>query len=1155
MARQIITDDEFFAVPITSGTIQNIGTIPVELSNGTTPGEGIVLNQGESYQWDNTAIYVRKTRSGNVRAQIAYVPFKKSAGGGGSSSYVLPVASASVLGGVKSSNATGKISIDSAGVMTYNAPAAQPIVVPTWETGKTYAHDTLVENDDTAYMCLVAHTSTTFAADFAAGKWKVMGGSTLTLTKDNVAAAGCERSYTVKLDGVALAPKISMPKDYVLKNIIVKTVETDDVPYIGAEVGDKYADFVINTVHDGDGITEPDQHKYLPLASEYNLPISTKTVLGGVKSSNATGKISVDPVTGVMTYNEPNLSAPDWENGKDYAVNDMVEVDNKVYLSLVAHTSSPDFATDLNANKWVRVGADNITVAKAETAAAGYEATYTIALNGTALTPSINIPKDRELKSITLRTVETADVPYAGAKVGDKYADFVINTVHDGDGIAEPDQHKYLPMVGDYTLPIGTKTKLGGVKSSDAAGDISIDPDTGIMTYNVPESESITAPEWETNTVYAVNTIVEHSDDIYMCLVAHTSGTFAADLAAGKWKLISVALKVATASELGGVKSSNAEGKVAVDSEGIMSYNAPPLSAPAWEQETVYKAKQLAENSNKLYMCLVNHTSGLSFDTDLAGGKWAQVGYPTAVTVAQDATAAAGFQASYTLSVDGVAITPKINIPKDHVLKSVTTSIVTTADVPYIGAEVGDKYADFVINTIADGDGVSELDTHKYLPLPKYTLPIASASELGGVKVGDRLSIDANGVLSADEIPTASATELGGIKVGDRLSINAAGVLSADEPPMASAIMQGTVKVGEGLSIDAETGILSANSATIATTSTPGTVKANNADGGVSVDATGKMTINLPTASDTVKGGAKIGDGLSMDSETETLSLGIASDTDLGGVKVGAGLAIDENGVLDFKSFSNAAAHNAVYRGKDLTSYFTGGGFSTAIANGTFDDIYPGDYIIKSVTINGTTYSNVKWVVMDLDYFLYTGDTSLTTHHIVLMPENTLIVSTPMNDTNTAEGGYKGSKMWTTTIPLVDTGIETAFGSAHVLSHKELLSNAINADAVSAGFAGWKGAASAWEWLAVKSNIPNEPMVYGCHPCSSSLFDVGNAPTQLAAFKHNPTLRCAGRRWFWTRAVASSSGFAGASAHGNADYSDAALSTAYGGVRPYFLCR
>lgn len=67
-----------------------------------------------------------------------------------------------------------------------------------------------------------------------------------------------------------------------------------------------------------------------------------------------------------------------------------------------------------------------------------------------------------------------------------------------------------------------------------------------------------------------------------------------------------------------------------------------------------------------------------------------------------------------------------------------------------------------------------------------YTLPIAGAETLGGVKVGSGLAIDAEtGVLSNTNgtpyvLPAAGADTLGGVKVGSGLAIDAeTGVLSA----------------------------------------------------------------------------------------------------------------------------------------------------------------------------------------------------------------------------------------------------------------------------------------------------------------------------------------------------------------------------------------
>jgi len=66
-----------------------------------------------------------------------------------------------------------------------------------------------------------------------------------------------------------------------------------------------------------------------------------------------------------------------------------------------------------------------------------------------------------------------------------------------------------------------------------------------------------------------------------------------------------------------------------------------------------------------------------------------------------------------------------------------------------------------------------------------YSLPAATDDSLGGIIVGDGLSIDANGVLSADggtpyELPPATTTTLGGVIVGDNLSITEQGILSAN---------------------------------------------------------------------------------------------------------------------------------------------------------------------------------------------------------------------------------------------------------------------------------------------------------------------------------------------------------------------------------------
>ena len=92
----------------------------------------------------------------------------------------------------------------------------------------------------------------------------------------------------------------------------------------------------------------------------------------------------------------------------------------------------------------------------------------------------------------------------------------------------------------------------------------------------------------------------------------------------------------------------------------------------------------------------------------------------------------------------------------------------------------------------------------------------ATADEIGGIRIGTGLSIDEDGVVTANfsELPKASQTILGGIKVGARLSIDANGVLSADSGAYtllkATSSVLGGIKIGAGLEID-NGGVVSVN--------------------------------------------------------------------------------------------------------------------------------------------------------------------------------------------------------------------------------------------------------------------------------------------------------------------------------------------------------
>lgn len=106
-----------------------------------------------------------------------------------------------------------------------------------------------------------------------------------------------------------------------------------------------------------------------------------------------------------------------------------------------------------------------VDVEKQNTAESGYAATYVVKQGGSQVGVKINIPKDFLVKSASVETVATADTPYAGALVGDKYIDFVVNTTD----ASETAQHIYLPvndLVDVYTAGNGIAISSANVVSA-----------------------------------------------------------------------------------------------------------------------------------------------------------------------------------------------------------------------------------------------------------------------------------------------------------------------------------------------------------------------------------------------------------------------------------------------------------------------------------------------------------------------------------------------------------------------------------------------------------------------------------------------------------------------------------------------------------------
>lgn len=239
--------------------------------------------------------------------------------------------------------------------------------------------------------------------------------------------------------------------------------------------------------------------------------------------------------------------------------------------------------------------------------------------------------------------------------------------------------------------------------------------------------------------------------------------------------------------------------------------------------------------------------------------------------------------------------------------------------------------------------------------------------------------------------------------------------------------------------------------------------------------------------------------------------------------------------------FNNAGAHNAIYRGKSLGSTVTTAQYA-AIKAGTFDDLYIGDYW----TIGGVNYR-----IAAFDYYLNSGDTNCTTHHVVIVPD-TCLYNAQMHNTslggwesgaaNTTAGGYVGSDMYKSNLEQAKTTIKSAF-SGHVLKHRIYLTNAVA-----------NGRASGGAWCNSEVDLMCEQMVYGSG-IFSPVSDGSNVPanyrvekSQLPLFQHEPSRICNRTTW-WLRDVITASIFAGVGSDGGAGYGGA--SNSYG-VRPAF---
>lgn len=291
--------------------------------------------------------------------------------------------------------------------------------------------------------------------------------------------------------------------------------------------------------------------------------------------------------------------------------------------------------------------------------------------------------------------------------------------------------------------------------------------------------------------------------------------------------------------------------------------------------------------------------------------------------------------------------------------------------------------------------------------------------------------------------------------------------------------------------------------------------------------------------------------------------------------------------------------HNGIFRGEDLTNVWVENGkikedLYTKVHSGDFSGLYLGDYFTVSITtgiytkftgssfVSGTTYytlggeypdwdytattdtaptggkmyftkqtvtENVDLMIAAFDYYYNVGDTALTNHHLVLIPRGYgFKTAVKMNSTNTTTGSYYNCEMHKFTLPCYAKSLKTALGN-HVLSHRTLLPNTINATTPSMAGAGFAGASNNWAWYTTELQLMTEQQLFGSGIWTSSAYDVGCDGEKLPVFDFINGVQY-GRARFWLRSVVSSTAFAYCDNTGYANFSGAS-NALY--VRPLIL--
>lgn len=695
--------------------------------------------------------------------------------------YVLPVATASVLGGVKKG---ANVNIDADGTLSVAAPYVLPPATRSTLGGVAIGDNITV--DANGLISVAAPYTLPIAKSNVLGGVKI--GANINVSADGTISVATPYTLPVAtatvLGGVKQGSNVQIAADGTISVAAPYVLPVATATTLG---GVKQGS---NVTIAADGTIS---------ATAYSLPIASASVLGGIRVGN---NLSIDAQTGILSavFTPYTLPPATTTTLGGVIVGDNLTVDASGKISAAAPYVLP--AATGSSLGGVKVGS-GLSVAADGTiswSVTSIPAATTTTLGLVKIGDNISVTADGTISVAPPYSLPTASsTVLGGVKVG-------ANLAIDGNGV--------LSATNSYTLPIASASVLGGVKigaNVNVAGD-------GTISVAAPYS----LPAATTSTLGGL--IVGDN------LTVDSNGRVSA----------SFTLPTASSTTLGGIKVGTG---LSIDGSGTLSlnYSSPVTSVNTKTGDVVIQAQSDNPKSGTISLVANNgaNTGTMTFH-DLVAGSGVTispnsdgnlvVSSTSPVTSVSGQTGAVVIQAQDNNSSSGVSL--------------IANSGASTGTIKLLRLVAGSN-----VTLSPDVNGNLQINGPA-----TYTLPPATASVLGGVKIGANINVTADGTISvaaptpAYTLPPATTSTLGGVIVGTGLTVDGTGKISVTptSPPVTSVNGQtGAVVVSATNAVTGSTSLITDSG------STTGVMKFKQVKAGTNFsivdDGAGTLTLNATT--------------------------------------------------------------------------------------------------------------------------------------------------------------------------------------------------------------------------------------------------------------------------------------------------------------------